>query len=273
MDITNQAQALQPYLVSLREAFHSCPETAGEESKTAQRIVDELEKIGGYTITTQVGGHGVLAEIQGPNPGPTLVFRADMDALNIQEETELSCASTNPGKMHACGHDFHVTMLLGGAKLIKEQQAQLKGTIRLCFQPSEECTPKGGSRDMIEGGALKNADAVFGLHVWPDAPSGKFGIRPGPLMAASDRFFARFKGRASHAARPHEGVDALVAGAQFITTVQTLISRNKNPLHDGVITMGKCVAGSAYNIVPEHCTIEGTCRTFLPEDRALIETR
>lgn len=273
MDITKKAQDIQPYLVSLRETFHRHPEASGEEKYTAQLIIEELERIGGYTITPNVGGYGVLAEIHGETAGRTLVLRSDMDALNIQEETGLSCCSENPGKMHACGHDFHMTMLLGAAKLIKENISELKGCVRLCFQPSEECTPRGGSRDMIAGGALDNADAVFGLHVWPHYPAGLFGIRTGPLMAASDHFYARFQGRASHAARPHEGIDALLAGAQFVTTAQTLISRNKNPLNDAVITMGKCSAGSAYNIVPEHCVVEGTCRTFTPEDRDMIERR
>ncbi len=273
MDITEKARELQPYLEKLREEFHRHPETAGQEKETSRRVVQELEDIGGFSITTNVAGYGVLAEIQGAHPGPTLVFRADMDALQIQEETGLACCSQNPGKMHACGHDFHITMLLGGARLLKEFQNQLKGTVRLCFQPSEESTPKGGSQDMIAQGALKDAQGVFGLHVWPQVPSGRFGLRAGPLMAASDHFFAHFVGKASHAARPHDGIDALLAGAQFITSAQSIVSRSKNPLHDAVITMGKCLAGSAYNIVPEHCVIEGTVRTFLPEDRDLVERR
>lgn len=273
MDIKSKAKDLQPYLIELREMFHAHPECSGEEKETARRVIEELEKIGGYEIKANVGGYGVLADITGTKPGPTLVFRADMDGLNITEETGLSCSSVNKGKMHACGHDFHVTMLLGAAKLIKEMQSELAGTIRLCFQPSEECTPRGGSRDMIEGGALENADGVFGLHVWPQYPSGLLGTRSGPMMASSDHFYARISGKASHAARPHEGIDALVAGAQFVTTVQHLISRNKNPLHDAVITMGKCSAGSAYNIVPGYCEIEGTCRTFVKGDQDLIERR
>ncbi len=273
INVKERAKELQPYLVELRDMFHAYPETAGEEKETARRVVEELLKIGGYEIKENVGGYGVLADIKGAVDGPTMVLRADMDALNITEETGLSCCSKNEGKMHACGHDFHVTMLLGAARIIKEFQNELKGTIRLCFQPSEECTPRGGSRDMIEGGALENADGVFGLHVWPQYPAGVFGMYPGPMMAASDHFWAKFQGKASHAARPHEGVDALVAGAQFISAVQHIVSRNKNPLHDAVITMGKCTAGSAYNIVPEHCEVEGTCRTYEREDQDLIERR
>ncbi|MEA4932431.1 MAG: amidohydrolase, partial [Lawsonibacter sp.] len=165
MTITEAAQSLAPHLSELRREFHRHPEVSGNESQTADSIVSELSAIGGYQITKNVGGHGVLAVLHGALPGKTVALRADMDALQINEETGLPFCSENPGMMHACGHDNHMAMLLGAATLLAERKDKLAGTVRLIFQPAEELSPKGGSRDMIAAGALDGVDAVFGLHV------------------------------------------------------------------------------------------------------------
>ncbi len=274
MALLDSAEIIETHLVELRREFHRHPETSWNERETAERIVRELKLIGGIDIRPEVGGtHGVFAEITGTEPGKTVVLRADMDALTIREETNLSYASENPGVMHACGHDTHITMMLGAARLLQEYRDELRGTVRLVFQPAEENAPIGGSRTMIQNGALTGADAVFALHAWPNIPLGKLGVTNGPQMAASDHFFVKIKGRATHGAQPNQGVDALIAGAQFVNAVQTVISRNRDPLKAAVITIGVFRAGTRYNIVPGNCEMEGTCRSYDPEVRELCEKR
>ena len=273
MTIAESAKSIEEHLRQLRREFHSHPEISGNEKKTAARIVRELSEIGGFEIREGVGRHGVIAELSGALPGPAIALRADMDALQIEEETGLSFCSENCGVMHACGHDNHITMVLGAARLLAQRKDELKGKVRLIFQPSEELSPQGGSRKMIEAGALKGVDAVFGIHVWPDLPLGKVGIKAGPLMAASDHFTVTIKGKPSHAARPDEGIDALVAGAQFVMAAQTIVSRNADPMKSVVITIGRLNAGTRYNIIAGECVLEGTCRTFDPAVRDLAERR
>ena len=273
MTVAESAKAIEEHLRQLRREFHRHPETSGNERETAARIVRELEDIGGFEIREGVGGNGVIAELSGALPGPTTALRADMDALQIEEETGLSFRSENPGVMHACGHDNHITMALGAARLLAQGKDELRGRVRMIFQPSEELSPQGGSRKMIEEGALEGVDAVFGMHVWPDLPLGKVGVKAGPLMAASDHFTVTIKGKPSHAARPNEGIDALVAGAQFVTAAQTIVSRNADPMKSIVITIGRLNAGTRYNIIAGECVLEGTCRTFDPSVRDLAERR
>ena len=273
MEIINLAKNIQPYLQEIRREFHKYPEISYEEKQTEKIIIEELKKIGTFTIKENINGYGIIADMEGAKPGKTIALRADMDALQICEETGLSYSSKNKGIMHACGHDCHMTMVLGAAKLLSEKKNEIAGNVRLIFQPAEELSPKGGSRGMIEAGALDNVDSIFGLHVWPDLPLGKIGVKSGALMAASDHFVVKIKGKSSHAAKPNEGIDALVTGAQFITAVQTIVSRNADPMKSIVITIGKMQAGSRYNIVAEECILEGTCRTFAPEMRELAEKR
>ncbi len=273
MNLMTEAAEMAPRLRELRRDFHAHPELSGEEVRTAEQIRKELEAIGGYQIRTGVGGHGILAELHGTQPGKTVALRADMDALSIEEKTELSFASVYPGVMHACGHDHHITILLGAARLLRMHQEELFGNVRLIFQPAEEQSPTGGSRRMIEEDALQDAAAVFGLHVWPNLPAGTVGIKSGPLMAASDRFTVHFEGESAHGAMPDQGNDALMAGLQFASAVQTIMSRNKNPMKAGVITIGTFRAGSRYNIVPGSCCMEGTVRTFDPALRIQTEKR
>lgn len=271
--IIESARQLQPHLGMLRREFHRCPEISGHETGTAEKIRKELEEIGGYELQTGIGGCGIIASLRGAKAGKTVALRADMDALQVTEETGLPFSSQTPGVMHACGHDNHITMLLGAARLLAERREKLAGSVRLIFQPSEEMSPHGGSREMIAGGAMEGVDAVFGMHVWPELPLGSVGIKAGPLMASSDHFTVRIKGCLSHAARPNEGVDALVAGSQFVTAVQTIVSRNADPMKSMVITIGTFEAGTRYNIVAGECVLEGTCRTFASDMRDLAEKR
>lgn len=273
MKIIESAKKIQPYLQEIRRELHKHPEISNEEKKTAEIIAEELRKMGISDIKENVNGHGIIAEIHGAGDGKIVALRADMDALQIKEETGLPYKSESDGLMHACGHDAHMTMVLGAARLLNERKDELKGNVRLIFQPAEEITPMGGSRGMIAGGALDNVDAVFGLHVWPDLPLGKVGVKAGPLMAASDHFTVTIKGKPSHAAKPNEGIDALVAGAQYVSAIQTIVSRNADPMKSIVITVGKMNAGTRYNIVAGECVLEGTCRTFAPELRDLAEER
>lgn len=271
--IAKEAKELQERLISLRNAFHREPELSNQEAKTAEKILAELREIGGYEIRSNVGGHGILADLNGEKPGKKIALRADMDALPVREETDLPFQSETPGLMHACGHDGHMTCLLGAARLLKRHQKDLRGSVRLIFQPAEEMAPTGGARSMISAGALNDVDAVFGLHVWPNLALGQIGVKPGPQMAASDRFSVRITGAGSHGAMPHLGVDALLAASQFIIAVQSIVSRNTDPLDALVITIGVCHGGTRYNIVPESCYMEGTVRTYTQSVRTQAERR
>ncbi len=273
MTVIEQAQALQPYLSELQREFHENPEPSRGEKETSARVLRELKKIGHWSVRPNVYGYGILADLEGGQPGKRVALRADMDALQITEESGLPYASRNPGLMHACGHDNHMTMLLGAAKLLAENQEKIRGSVRLIFQPSEELAPHGGAKGMIAAGAMKDVDAVFGLHVWPGLPMGSFGTRAGALMAASDHFTITIQGESSHGAMPHLGCDAAVAGAQVVTALQSIVSRNVDPMKSAVITIGRIQGGTRYNIVAESCELEGTCRTFDPAVRLLCRKR
>lgn len=266
-----EAQGLAPQLTALRRALHRCPEPARREEKTAALLAQQLAQLPGVSVRTQVFSTGILAELRGALPGPITVLRADMDALNITEETGLPFASETPGMMHACGHDFHMTILLGAAMLLARHRETLRGTVRFLLQPSEEFSPEGGSRGMIAAGALDGADAIFGLHVWPDLPFGAAGVKAGPLMACSDRFFVRFHGKSAHAARPDQGVDALQAGCRYAAQAQSIVSRSISPLQSAVVSIGRIEAGTRYNILPQECVLEGTVRTLDPQVRDTVE--
>jgi amidohydrolase len=273
MTLLNSAKELQPYLQNIRRELHQFPEISLQEKNTSEILLRELKKIDGIQIRENVAGYGIIADFYGEKPGKLIALRADMDALQIEEKNDVEWKSKNPGVMHACGHDNHMTMVLGAALLFNKNKSKLSGGVRLIFQPAEELSPNGGAKDMIKAGALENVDMILGMHVWPDLPLGKIGLKSGALMAASDHFTINIKGKSSHAAKPNEGIDALVAGAQFINQCQTIVSRNTDPMQSIVITIGKMNSGTRYNIVAEECILEGTCRTFSPNIRDLAEKR
>lgn len=273
MTLLNSAKELQPYLQNIRRELHQFPEISLQEKNTSEILLRELKKIDGIQIRENVVGYGIIADFYGEKPGKLIALRADMDALQIEEKNDVEWKSKNLGVMHACGHDNHMTMVLGAALLLNKNKSKLSGRVRLIFQPAEELSPNGGAKDMIKAGALENVDMILGMHVWPDLPLGKIGLKSGALMAASDHFTINIKGKSSHAAKPNEGIDALVAGAQFINQCQTIVSRNTDPMQSIVITIGKMNSGTRYNIVAEECILEGTCRTFSPNIRDLAEKR
>lgn len=264
----------QEYLTLLRREFHQYPELSGHEERTARRVYEELQKLGFQDIRRNIAGHGIVAVI-GKSGGPAVALRADMDALPIREQTNVPFASRTPGVMHACGHDAHTAMLLGTAKMIKQMEQELSGQVLFVFQPAEENAPIGGARPMLEAGALADPkpDAVFGLHVWPGLPVGQIGVKSGFLMAASDRFAIRIQGKGGHASMPHQTIDAAMVAVQIAQALQTIVSRNLNPMDAGVVTIGKIEAGSRYNVIADEAILEGTVRSLRPQVRDLLEQR
>ena len=269
--MTESAKALLPELIKIRRDFHEYPELSGKEEETAKKVAAYLKEMGCDQVIEHVGGHGVIGVIKGASEGGVVALRADMDALQIQEMNETEYKSRNDGVMHACGHDNHMTGLLGAAKLLLERRDQIRGTVKLVFQPAEELSPVGGSRGMLESGYLDDVKAVYGLHVWPDLPHGKVGVKAGPLMAATDHFTITIHGKTAHGAKPDQGIDAVVLGAQFVMAAQSIVSRKVDPLDNAVITFGIFNAGTRYNIIAGECVLDGTVRTLNENTRDMIE--
>jgi amidohydrolase len=257
--IREAAEAMAPALVAMRRDMHAHPELAFQETRTAGIVAAELARLG-IAHRTGVGGTGVIGEIEGGRPGPTLAIRADMDALPIHEETGLDFASTIDGKMHACGHDIHTATLLGVAAVLRDIAPMLAGRIRLVFQPAEEVLE--GAAAMIADGAAEGVDLALGFHNHPDMPVGRFGFARGACLAASDRFDLVVRGRSGHAAHPYAAVDPIVAAAAFVAQAQTVVSREIKPLHPAVVTIGQFTGGTTYNIIPERVHLKGTVRTL-----------
>ena len=261
-------------IIAHRRWFHAHPELSGQEKESAAYIAAELRKLG-LEPTENVGGYGVTAVIQGKAPGKCIGLRADFDALPIQEATGLPFASQNPGVMHACGHDAHPAVLLGAAMVLMELRDQFSGSVKLVFQPSEENSADSGAKKMIADGALENprVDAMIGQHIVPGDPVGSISMKDGVCSAASDRFFISIQGKNAHASTPQAGVDAIVIGAQIITALQTIVSRNVSPLDSAVLTIGKVVGGDRYNVLGGYLEMEGTCRNLNPEVRNAMPGR
>ncbi|WP_336773764.1 M20 peptidase aminoacylase family protein [Paenibacillus sp. MMO-58] len=262
------ADALAGQLTDIRRELHRNPELSHEEFETTFRIKSWLEA-GGIRIADYPLKTGVIAEIG--TGTPIIALRADIDALPIQEETGLPFASAVPGKMHACGHDFHTAALIGAAYLLKEREQELKGTVRLIFQPAEEKAK--GARQVIASGALEGVQAIFGLHNKPDLPVGTIGIKGGPLMAAADGFVVEVAGRGSHAAVPEAGNDPVLTAAHIVTALQSIVSRNVGALDSAVISVTKLNSGTAWNVIPEKAVLDGTIRTFDPDIRRRVRER
>lgn len=266
MNPLKEALKIREEIIAWRRDFHMHPELGYEEERTS-KIVEEHLREWGYKIKRV--GTGIIADIG--KEGKTVALRADIDALPVQEENDISYKSRIPGKMHACGHDAHTAMLLGAAKIIAKHKEKLPNKVRLIFQPAEE--GGNGALKMIEGGGLEGVDAIFGLHVWMELPSGVVGIREGPFMAGVGRFDVEIEGKGGHGASPHETIDPVPIAAQAILAFQTIISRNLNPLESGVVSVGTIKAGEAFNVIPERVYMNGTYRFFTQETKKLIEKR
>jgi amidohydrolase len=255
------------WIVDLRRRLHRRPELAFEEHETAALVVATLRELG-IEPRTGLARTGVVADIGGHQPGPTVALRADMDALPITEATGLDFASERPGVMHACGHDAHTASLLGAARLLTEVRDELPGTVRLLFQPSEEKLP-GGAPAMIEDGALVATNGVsapariVGQHVYPDLPTGTIGVRSGSFMASADEIYLTVRGQGGHAAAPHRlSADAVLVQAHILTALQSVISRNAPPDVPTILSFGKVTAAGATNVIPEEVHLEGTFRSM-----------
>ena len=268
--IRPEVQAMTETVIEIRRDLHRHPELGFEEFRTSARVAEFLRETG-LEPTEGIAVTGVTAEIHGEQPGPTLMLRADMDALPIEEETGLEFASQEAGKMHACGHDLHTAVLLGTARILNGMKNRLKGTVKLVFQPAEE--GPGGADPMIKAGVLENVDYALGLHLWSDLPCGHVAITPGPVMAAADTFRVKIHGKGGHAAYPHESEDPIVAAAALITAMQTLVSRNTSPFDSAVVSVTQIQGGSADNIIPERVEFSGTIRTFQPATKAALLKR
>lgn len=256
--------------MALRRHFHTYPELSNQEFNTQQKIMDELTALG--LQPKKIANTGVIADLQGTSPGKTIAIRADMDALELQDECNQSYQSKHPGVCHACGHDGHIAMLLGIAKVLVDIKEELPGTIRFLFQPSEERYP-GGALAMIEAGALTGVDTIIGAHLWQSLTVGTLGITYGPMMASPDEFTIQIKGQGGHASMPHQTVDALLVGAQIAVALNTIVSRNVNPIEPAVVSLGTFKAGDTFNIIPDTATLTGTIRSFNEQTRTLLFDR
>ena len=266
--IAETALAEEAGLIAVRRDLHTHPELAFEEHRTAGVVARELARLGVAT-RTGVGGTGVVGEIAGARPGPTLVIRGDMDALPIEERTSLPFASQAAGKMHACGHDVHSSTLLGVAAILQKLAPQMPGRVRLVFQPAEEVL--SGARAMIADGVLDGVDLALGFHNHPDIPVGTFGAVRGATYAACDRFRIVVGGVSGHAAYPHTTVDPIVAACALVGALQTVVSREIGPLDPCVVTVGAIHAGTVHNIIGDSCELLGTVRTLSAPVRAQAE--
>lgn len=262
MNIQEIAKHYLDYVVKERRHFHMNPELSGKEYETSKHIKEELDKMGIPWIDCGLET-GVLATLKGGKEGKTILLRADMDALPVEELTNVEYASKNEGVMHACGHDAHAAMLLTAAKILVEMKDELPGTVKFAFQPAEESAE--GAKSMIENGAMEGVESAFGIHIWSEIPVTKFSCPAGPRMAAADKFTIDIKGKGCHGAAPHQGVDAAVVAAAVINNIQSIVSRNTAPFDALVATVGTVEVGTRWNVVAENAHLEGTTRCFSKE--------
>ena len=265
-ELLERASEFEADLIGLRRHFHQHPELSFKETRTSQEVADRMTALG-YSVQRNVGLTGVVAELDN-GEGPCIALRADMDALPIQEANSFDFRSANPGVMHACGHDAHMSMLVGAGRLLADLHKRKElppGKVRLLFQPSEEASDeenKSGAVRMIEDGAMQDVRAVFGLHVGSHLESGKFFLRPGPMMAGSDTFSAAIVGKSAHAARPQEGVDSVLLASHVVVALQSAVARRISPFSQGVMSVGMINGGTAENVIADRVVIRGTLRYF-----------
>jgi amidohydrolase len=267
-----QSNTLSDETVALRRDFHRHPELGFQEHRTAEVVADAMTNLG-LEVQTGIAKTGVVALLVGGKPGPTVLLRFDMDALPIQEETGAPYASIHDGVMHACGHDGHTAIGITVAKMLHEHRAGLPGVVKFVFQPAEE--GMGGAKRMVEEGVLENPrpDYSLAMHLWNDKPRGWIGITSGPIMAGCEIFKIEIQGEGGHGASPHQAIDPVLAAAQITTALQSIVSRNVNPVETAVVSVTQFQAGDAFNIIPSSATLCGTIRTFTPEVRDLVLQR
>jgi hippurate hydrolase len=274
MPIVNRVADLHAEITEWRRDIHAHPELMFDVHRTAGFVADKLKSFGCDQVVSGIGRTGVVGVIRGRrgDSARAIGLRADMDALPIEEATGLSYKSTNPGKMHACGHDGHTAMLLGAAKYLAETR-NFAGTAIVIFQPAEE--GGGGAREMVNEGLMDRfaIEEVYGMHNYPGFPVGSFAIRPGPMMAAADRLYIDIEGVGGHAARPHFSVDTVLVGAQIVNQIQSIVARSVDPLESAVISICQFNAGTADNIIPQTARLSGTARSLSPSVQDLVEKR
>ena len=251
---------MKDQLIEWRRHFHKNPELSFEETNTSQFVYETLKSFGELEVSRPTKT-SVVARLMGDNPGQTLGLRADMDALPIQEENEFEFNSTNPGVMHACGHDGHTAMLLGAAKILSEQKDELSGEIKFIFQHAEELPP-GGAQELVEAGVMDDVDYIVGLHLMSTLPKGNIGIAHGPITSNSDTFDLKIIGKGGHSSQPENSVDPVVMGAQVINNLQHIVSRNTDPAERLVVSTTTLRAGMAKNVIPGFVEIGGSVRSF-----------
>jgi amidohydrolase len=271
-DVAQEVALHQRKLISLRRDFHMHPETAFQEKRTSRVIASHLRRLG-LRVQTGVGGTGLVGLLQGDSPGPTLMLRADIDALPIEEPDSKPYASRNPGAMHACGHDGHVAVTLVAASILARHRDKLKGSIKLVFQPAEEIM--SGALRMLNDGVMRDPvpNRVLGFHLANWIPVGLIGIRPGVIFAGVDELQIVIRGQGGHGALPHKAVDPITAAAQCITAIQTVVSREIAPSSPAVVTFGTIKGGTAFNIIPPYVELTGTVRTFDDKVRRFMLAR
>jgi amidohydrolase len=263
MKIRELAKKYEGQIIAWRREFHENPELSWEEVKTGNRICEELT---GMNIELKrMAKTGILGTLKGNKPGKTVALRADMDALPIKEANDVPYKSKNEGVMHACGHDGHVAMLLGAAKILSQMQNEIEGTVKFIFQPAEEIAQ--GAKKMIHEGVINGVDAVLGIHLWAGLATGKVSLEPGPRMASMDLFKITIKGKGGHGSMPHQGVDAIIAASAVVMALQSIVSREISPLDPAVLTIGKFYGGEGFNVLCDEVFMEGTTRCFNPQVR------
>jgi amidohydrolase len=273
MPILNRAHEMQPEIAGWRQHLHASPEIGFEVAETAAFVAERLRAMGCDEVVTGIGGIGVVAVVRGgKGDGPAIGLRSDMDALPIREDTGATHASRVDGRMHACGHDGHMAMLLGAARHLAETR-NFAGTAVFIFQPAEEIST--GSAAMLDDGLMERfgIERVYGMHNMPGIPTGKFAIRPGPIMAATAKFTIRVKGKGGHAAHPQDTIDPVIVASQIVGALQSIVSRETDPVASLVVTITRVIAGTAYNIIPEAVELWGTTRALDMADAARAERR
>jgi amidohydrolase len=256
-------------VVAWRRYLHRNPELSFQEEETARFVYETLQTFGNTLELSRPTPTSVVARLIGAKPGPTLAIRADIDALPIEEENDFEFVSRNPGVMHACGHDGHTAMLLGTAKILSEMRDCIRGEVRFLFQHAEELYP-GGAQQMVDEGVMEGVDVVIGTHLWAPLEIGKIGVAYGAMMGSPDTFWITIKGKGGHGAMPHQAVDSIAIGAQVVTNLQHVVSRNTDPIDDVVVSVTKFTGGTTHNVIPGCVEMLGTVRTLDPEVRKKV---